>query len=112
MKLSRSAACGATPQLASTFIEEVQALPAGSLPLEAAMAQGNMVSGEPLQVMVNGIDADDHWLRIRAGIFFSSVIAGCSCADDPTPIDTLNEYAELDFRISLVDGETSVTLGR
>ena len=42
--------------------------------------------------MLLSASEDAGLLRVKAGIFYTGIIAGCSCADDPTPIDELNEY--------------------
>jgi hypothetical protein len=44
------------------------------------------------------------------GVFFSGIITGCSCADDPTPVETQNEYCELLFAIDKATAETTITL--
>jgi hypothetical protein len=110
MKLPRSSALYGTADFTRGFVDEVSALPPDSLPLQQAMAQGNMVTDDALQVMVNSVDCDDRQLRVKAGIFFTSMIAGCSCADDPSPVDKINEYAELEFYICLDDASTQVRI--
>ena len=40
----------------------------------------------------------------------SGIIAGCSCADDPTPVDTTTEYCELQLEIDRESAETRVIL--
>jgi hypothetical protein len=47
---------------------------------------------------------------VKAGIFYTGVIAGCSCADDPTPVDELNEYCVVQFDIDRMTAETTVRL--
>ena len=49
-------------------------------------------------------------IRVKAGIFYTGIIAGCSCADDPTPIDELNEYCVVQLDIDLATADTTVTL--
>jgi hypothetical protein len=45
--------------------------------------------------MVIASEADGDRIRVRVGVFFSGIVAGCSCADDPTPVEAQNEYCEL-----------------
>ena len=40
-------------------------------------------------------------VRIRFGLFFQSIDAGCACEDDPTPINDINEYAELELILDM-----------
>jgi hypothetical protein len=49
-------------------------------------------------------------VKVKAGIFFSSVIAGCSCADDPTPIDESAEYCEIQFTVEKESANTIISL--
>jgi len=49
-------------------------------------------------------------IRVKAGIFYTGVIAGCSCADDPTPIDEQNEYCVVQFDIDRTTADATVTL--
>jgi len=40
-------------------------------------------------------------MSINIGVFYHSLIAGCNCADDPTPVDKINEYLTLNIVIPL-----------
>ena len=53
---------------------------------------------------------DGNLILVKAGIFYTGIIAGCSCADDPTPIAEQNEYCVLQFCIDKQTAETTVTL--
>jgi len=37
-------------------------------------------------------------------------IAGCACADDPTPEPEFQEYAELDIMIERADGKATIRI--
>ena len=81
------------------------------LPLQQALQRGSHVSAEPPTVMVVSRHASGEGLQVKVAICYSSVIAGCNCADDPTPTDeTLPEYCELQLDIDRVSAETRVTL--
>ena len=41
---------------------------------------------------------------------YSGIIAGCSCADNPTPVSELNEYCEVQLEIDKKTAETKVAL--
>jgi hypothetical protein len=68
---------------------------AGQLPLQQALANSSTVFGDRIEVMVIASEADGDRIRARVGVFFSGIVAGCSCADDPTPVEAQNEYCEL-----------------
>jgi len=66
--------------------------------------------GENLSVMIIGTSEAPDYIRVKAGVFYTSIIAGCSCADDPTPIDELSEYCEVQFDINRLTANTQVSL--
>lgn len=74
---------------------ELEALDAATLPLQQRLTSGSAVLDTPIQVMPLGATEEDGRIRARVGVFFASVIAGCNCADDPTPVEPQNEYCEL-----------------
>lgn len=95
----------------SVFKTEVSQLPHASLPLQQGLTQSSYVSDEPFSAVILNSSTDSVCINIKAGIFYHGIIAGCSCADDPTPVDTQNEYCELFFTINRATGATLVTLG-
>ena len=60
--------------------------------------------------MVISVAEEPEVIRARTGVLFTSVIAGCSCADDPTPVDEQTEYCELLFEIDRQTAATTVSL--
>jgi len=47
---------------------------------------------------------------VKAGIFYKSIIAGCSCSDDPSPIDEVDEHCEVMIEIDKRSAEATITL--
>jgi len=105
-RLPQSLQAWETPQFAEIFCHEVERLPHGSLPLHLALSMGSHVINRPPKLMLLSSAADETHLTLKAGVFFNTVIAGCSCADDPTPADENNEYCELWFLIDRCSGIT------
>ena len=64
------------------------------LSLEQALRQGSAVIADSVSWTLLGRKIEADRITVRAGVFFTSQIAGCSCADDPSPADTLNEFSE------------------
>lgn len=98
-KLIESLDAWGTALFNATLKREIESLPAGRLPLQQCVRQGSYALDDNFSVMVLSINDDGDAIGARIGIFFNSIIAGCSCADDPTPVETLNEYCE--FRLTL-----------
>jgi len=92
------------------FKQEVSGLDMNKLPLQQALSLSSYVSNEKISALVNRSEALENRLIIHAGIFYSGIIAGCSCSDDPTPIDTQNEYCEVIFTIDNKTAQTTVSL--
>jgi hypothetical protein len=85
-------------------------LPHHELPLQQALQHSSQVSDEPIQVMF--LDAVEFigYNKVRVGVFYSGIIAGCNCADDPTPVDTVSEYCTLELVIDRCSAEVEVLL--
>ncbi len=70
------------------------------LSLERALRQGSAVIAGSASWTLLGRETDAGGVTVRVGVFFTSQIAGCSCADDPNPADTLNEFSEAIIKIA------------
>jgi hypothetical protein len=92
------------------FKQEVQQLPADQLPLQQGLSLSSYVSAEPFRVMVISEAEDETTIQVKVGIFYSGIIAGCSCSDDPSPTDVQPEYCDLQFSIDKTTTETMVEL--
>ena len=102
---------GADPaEIESVFKEELAATSPDALPLQQGMAHGSVADGGGLSAMVICTDGDSDQLRIHAGLFFASVVGGCACHNDPTPMAEEAEYCEALFEIERPGGAARVSL--
>jgi hypothetical protein len=108
--LTQSLAAWDSTDFSRTFRQEVEALDSALLPLQQGLARSSHVSEEPFRLMIIESGDDASSISIKAGIFYSGIIAGCSCADDPTPIESQPEYCEVVFVIDKQSGETQASL--
>jgi hypothetical protein len=108
--LPHSLAAWGSDAFNETFKSEVEQLPAEALPLQQGLALSSCVSSEPFKVMVISSAEDTGAIHIKAGVFYSGIIAGCSCSDDPTPTDVQAEYCDVAFVIDRASGETHISL--
>lgn len=99
-----------TQAFRQTFQHEVCGLNSETLPLYAGMTVGNHVIDDKLQVMILNTSETKTHISVKAGVFFSSIISGCACADDPTPVNENAEYCEMLFQINKHNAETSIAL--
>jgi hypothetical protein len=99
-----------TPEFSDTLRREIEKLDPRHLPLQQALSSSSRVTDRPFQARIISIREEEGILRVKAGIFYTGIIAGCSCADDPTPIDELNEYCVVRLDIDTSTAEAAVTL--
>jgi hypothetical protein len=99
-----------TPAFEAVLKQEIEQLDAAKLPLQQGLVRSSHVTERPFQAMLIRASEDAGLLRVKAGIFYTGIIAGCSCADDPTPIDELNEYCVVQFDIDTTTATATVTL--
>lgn len=99
-----------TPGFADALKKELEQLDAGALPLQQGLSTSSHALGTHLRVLIHAICEEAGFIRARAGIFYSGIIAGCSCADDPTPVDEQNEYCDVRVDIDKQTGEATIVL--
>jgi hypothetical protein len=88
---------------------EIEQLESGLLPLQQGVAQGGYVDDSLLAATVLNVSDDARAIHARVGIFFSEIVAGCSCGDEPM---ATHAYCELRFSIDKATAEADVTLMR
>jgi len=108
--LSKGLNAWQTPAFNTVMKDEIEGLDAEKLPLEQGLTHGSYAIGEDFKVMIIGVSEVRNALRVKAGVFYKSIIAGCSCADDPTPTDEYAEYCELEFEIDKATANARVSL--
>lgn len=89
---------------------EIQNIDPVLLPLQQGLSFSSYVSKTPFSAVILDIKEETHYINIKAGIFYTGIIAGCSCSDDPSPVDEQNEYCDLQFYINKKTYETTVSL--
>ncbi|MBK1731854.1 hypothetical protein [Thiococcus pfennigii] len=113
LALTRSASAWGSPSFRPTLIEEIQALgshhPVLQPLLQAGLTQTSAVAEAPLGVHVLRSHEAAGLIRVHLGVFYAGIIAGCSCADDPSPMDTITEHCELVLDIDPGTGRAWVT---
>ena len=109
-KLGLSLQAWNTKDFNTVFKEEVCSLDADTLPLQQGLSGSSYANGDNLSISVLKVENENNKLFIKAGLFYTGIIAGCNCADDPTPVNENNEYCEVLFCINKKTAETTVSL--
>ena len=91
---------------------EVEQIKADALPLQQGLSLSSYVTDSPHKAVIVNVSEEADFIRVKAGLFYSGIIAGCSCADDPTPISEQTEYCEVLFAINKKTAEAKVILLR
>jgi len=71
---------------------ELENLPAGTLPLEKGTNRGGFVDDSDISVTVIRVKQNQNSIQAKVGVFFTEIIVGCGCGDDPMPE---NAYCEM-----------------
>lgn len=110
IRLDQSLQAWGTPDFHAVFKQEIAQLGIDHLPLQQGLSTGNYVIDAPITVVINSAAKVKNVIRVQAGIFYTGVIGGCSCADDPSPSGETNEFCEVQFDIDMISAETLIVL--
>ena len=99
-----------TPDFAAILKQEIAQLDADQLPLQQGLAFSSAVTSDPVTAIIHSVTDMDSVIRIKAVLLYKGLASGCSCADDPTPINDNNESCEVQLDIDKKNAEATVTL--
>lgn len=80
------------------------------LPLQQGLSNSSAVADGPITVVVKEVVGLEGIIRTRLGLLYQGVIGGCSCTDDPTPDNVINEYCEVRLDIDRATAEATVSI--
>jgi hypothetical protein len=87
--------------------QELMALDPALLPLQQGVQQGGYADGSDRAFsLLTAVDCGLQ-VKVQVGVFFSEIISGCSCGDDPV---TENAYCEFLLMIDKRTAETIIEL--
>ncbi len=109
-QLIRALGAWKNPHFNEVLKDEIRQLGMAALPLQQGLSRSSHVSGDKYDVVVLNVAEEPQRILVKAGIFYQGIIAGCSCADDPTPVDEQTEYCVLQFDIDKRSAEAAISL--
>lgn len=109
-QLSETLHAWGTEDFAPTLRREVRQLGAAQLPLQAGLHSSGYALDEVRDMTLLGVEETTEQIRARIGVFYAGIIAGCSCADDPTPVEAQDEYCEILLSIDKSNAAASAEL--
>jgi flagellar hook-basal body complex protein FliE len=99
-----------TPDFKAVLKQEIEKLSYKELPLQQGLTTGSHALDSDIQAMILNMQESETSIQVKAGIFYKAIIAGCSCSDDPTPIDECNEHIEVKIEIDKESAEVIIKL--
>lgn len=110
IRLPDSLKAWGSPAFRTTLLDELKRHGAGVLPLQQGLSHSSHALEDDYSLVLLGSDDAGGRIRARIGVFYLGIVAGCNCADDPTPVEPLNEYCEVSLAIDKATAETTVGL--
>jgi len=110
IRLVDSVKAWGSPEFESSFKNEIANLDRQLLPLQEGLSKSSHVSESLLEPVVLSTSETASVISVKTGIFYSGIIAGSCCADDPTPLCEENEYCEVIVDIDKATGEATIRL--
>jgi len=110
LKLTRALQSNNDPDFKNALKNEIQNLDSSLLPLQQGLSLSSYVGTSAFSAVILNVTEEINFIQVKAGIFYTGIIAGCSCSDDPSPTDEQNEYCELQFVVNKKTAETTVKL--
>jgi hypothetical protein len=94
----------------SVLKQELYSLDADMLPLQQGLRHSSYAVSDKLTITILNKNEDDENIIVKVGLFYNGIIAGCNCADDPTPVDEINEYCDALICINKQTAEATARL--
>jgi hypothetical protein len=110
IRLSKSLNAWGTPDFESILKAEIEQMGAEQLPLQQGLSTSSYALDDKLEVRIIGVSEEAGFIRAKIGIFYAGITPGCSCADDPTPVEEQVEYCVVQLDINKTTAETTVAL--
>ena len=109
IRLTKALNAWGTPEFERALKQEIEQLDGARLPLQQGLTTGSYaLVGHKAMLISTSEDAGV--IRVKAGIFYSGILTGCACADDPTPVNEESEYCVVQLDIDKHTAETTIAL--
>jgi hypothetical protein len=99
-----------TPEFNDILRREIENLESTQLPLQQGLSSSSHALDDRVSAMIIKVSDDGNVIRAEAGIFYTGIVAGCSCADDPGTVNEQSEYCVVQLTIDKETAETTVCL--
>jgi len=107
VRLIKSLRSQGSEAFVETLKGELEGLASGTLPLQKGCSRGGVADDREVAVRVLDVQPGERFIRARVAVFFSEVVVGCSCGDDPL---TESAYCEVEVAIDRESAEAEFTV--
>jgi hypothetical protein len=99
IQLDRALDAWGTPVFRDVLRAELEQLTVEQLPLQQALTQSSYACDDNIKVVIIRVSETPDAIHATAEIFYTGIIPGCSCADDPSPVDEYAEHCDVQIEI-------------
>lgn len=110
IELKTALAAWNTPAFRDVLKAEIEQLDTKQLPLQQGLSHSSYACDDNIRAVIISVTEEAGVIHATAGIFYTGMIPGCSCADDPAPVDEYTEYCEVQLDIDRQTAATAVRL--
>jgi hypothetical protein len=110
MQLHRVLDAWGTSAFRGILKAELEQLTVEQLLLQQGLSQSSYACDDNIKVVIISVSEASGVIHATAEIFYTGMIPGCSCADDPTPVDEYAEHCEVQIDINMQTAGTVVSL--
>jgi len=67
--------------------------------LQKAMSGSSYATTEGMEILILSMSERNEIIEVDVGVFYSGLVPGCNCSDDPSPESVNQEYCELSIKL-------------
>ena len=110
IKLTEVLDAWGTADFENILKKEIEHMDVKQLPLQQGLSSSSYALDNNIKAIIINVTEEKNIIGVKAGVFYTGVIAGCNCADDPSPVDEQPEYCEVQIDINKITAETIIIL--
>jgi hypothetical protein len=99
-----------TPDFNDILRQEIERLTGDQLPLQQGLSLTSHALDNRISAMIISVTGEESVILAKAGIFYTGIVAGCSCADDPMPVTEQGEYCVVQVTIDKATAGATLVL--
>lgn len=101
--LSNTRAAWGADNFSDVLKNEMRTIAPDLLPLYIESAQGGLMDFNDISISILSATENEKTLDLKVGLFYTELVGGCNCDDDPTPV---NSWGTLEI---IIERKTAAT---